>query len=169
MTGSLWNYYRDQPSDPLSTNSESFKYKTSITGNIYNVNLTIIGDGGNPIPNPNYDENKVDKNETEVVIPLKHLSNFWRTLVTLLINCEVELILTWSKNCALADMTVRAAENNKDCSTNWIRVSNNRCKIICTSCYFIKGKSYKASRAIRDRIKKSYKMEQIQITNVYSE
>ena len=169
MTGSLWNYYRDQPSDPLSTNSESFKYKTSITGNIYNVNLTIIGDGGNPIPNPNYDENKVDKNETEVVIPLKHLSNFWRSLVTLLINCEVELILTWSKNCALADITVRAAENNKDCSTNWIRVSNNRCKIICTSCYFIKGKSYKASRAIRDRIKKSYKMEQIQITNVYSE
>ena len=31
-TGSLWNYYRDQPSDPLSTNSESFKYKTSIVG-----------------------------------------------------------------------------------------------------------------------------------------
>ena len=66
-------------------------------------------------------------------------------------------------------MTVRAAENKKDCSTNWIRVSNNRCKIICTSCYFIKEKSYKASRTIRDRIKKNYKMEQIQITNVYSE
>ena len=32
-TGSLWNYYRDQPSDLLSTNFESFKYKTSITGN----------------------------------------------------------------------------------------------------------------------------------------
>ena len=31
-TGSLWNYYRDQPSDPLSTNSESFNYKTSIVG-----------------------------------------------------------------------------------------------------------------------------------------
>ena len=29
-TGSLWNYYRDRPSDPLSSNSESFKYKTSI-------------------------------------------------------------------------------------------------------------------------------------------
>ena len=49
-TGSLWNYYRDQPSDPLSTNSESFKYKTSITGSTYNVDLTIIGDGGNPVP-----------------------------------------------------------------------------------------------------------------------
>ena len=30
-TGSLWNYYSDQPSNPLSTNSESFKYKTSTT------------------------------------------------------------------------------------------------------------------------------------------
>ena len=36
-TGSLWNYYIDEPSDPLSSNFESFKYKTSITGNAYNV------------------------------------------------------------------------------------------------------------------------------------
>ena len=36
-TGSLLNYYRDEPSDPLSCNSESFKYKTRITGNTYNV------------------------------------------------------------------------------------------------------------------------------------
>ena len=33
-TGSLWNYYRDEPSNPLSSNSESFKYKTSIVGKI---------------------------------------------------------------------------------------------------------------------------------------
>ena len=95
-TGSLWNYYRDEPSNPLSPNSESFKYKTSIRGNTYNV-----GDG-----EEGYDANKVGKNETEVVIPLKHLSNFWRSLNIPLINCEVELILTWSKNCVLADMTV---------------------------------------------------------------
>ena len=31
-----------------------------------------------------------------------------------MINCEIELVLTWSKNCALADMTVRAAGNNND-------------------------------------------------------
>ena len=31
-TGSLWNYYRDEPSNPLSSNSESFKYKASIVG-----------------------------------------------------------------------------------------------------------------------------------------
>ena len=47
-------------------------------------------------------ETKIDKNETEVVIPLipvilKHLSNFWKTLNISLINCEIELILTWSK------------------------------------------------------------------------
>ena len=85
-TGSLWNYYRDEPSNPLSSNSESFKYKTSITGNTYNVDAAIVGDGGNPVSNPDYDENKVDKNRTEVVILLKNLSNFWKTLNILLIN-----------------------------------------------------------------------------------
>ena len=103
-TGSLWNYYRDEPSNPLSSNSESFKYKTSITGNTYNIGA---GEEG-------YDANKVGKNETEVVIPLKHLSNFWRTLNIPLINCEIELILTWSKNCALADMTLGSGGNNND-------------------------------------------------------
>ena len=37
---------------------------------------------------------KIGKNKTEVVVPLKHLSNFWRTLNTPLTNCEIELILT---------------------------------------------------------------------------
>ena len=60
-TGSLWNYYRDEPSNPLSSNSESFKYKTSITGNTYNVGA---GEAG-------YDANKVGKDENEVVTPLK--------------------------------------------------------------------------------------------------
>ena len=79
-TGSLWNYYRDERSNLLSSNSESFKYKTSITGNTYNVDEKITDDGGNEVDNPKYDANKVGKNETEVVIPLKHLSNFWRSL-----------------------------------------------------------------------------------------
>ena len=42
-TGSLWNYYRDEPSNPLSSNSESFKYKTSITGNNYNLGVGEFG------------------------------------------------------------------------------------------------------------------------------
>ena len=73
-------------SNPFSSNSESFKYKTVITWNTYNV-----GDG-----EARYDANKVGKNETEVLIPLKHLSHFWRALNIPLIDCEIELILTWS-------------------------------------------------------------------------
>ena len=98
----MWNYYRDKPSNPLSSNSKSFRYKTTITGNTYNL---VAADDG-------YDVNKVGKNEIETVVPLKHLSNFWRTLIIPLINCEIELGLTCSKNCALADMTARAAGNN---------------------------------------------------------
>ena len=73
-TGSLWNYYRDEPSNPLSSNSESFKYKASITGNTYNVDEKITDDDGNEIDNREYDANKVAKNEAEIVIPLKYLS-----------------------------------------------------------------------------------------------
>ena len=35
------------------------------------------------------------------MVPLKYLSNFWRTLEMPLINCEVNLILTWSSTCVL--------------------------------------------------------------------
>ena len=116
-TGSLWNYYRDELSDPLYSNSESSKYKTGITGNTYNVGA---GESG-------YDENNVGQNETviplkkvviEVVmeneadIPLKYLSNFWRSSNIPLINCELELILTWSKKCVLADITEEDAEGD---------------------------------------------------------
>ena len=59
-TGTLWNYYRDEPSNPLSFNSESFKYKTSIIGNTYNVG---VGKDG-------YNANNVGKNKSEIVIPL---------------------------------------------------------------------------------------------------
>ena len=82
-TGSFWNYYEDKRSNPLSSNSESFKYKKNITGNTY--------DGDD-------DVNKVGNNETETAVPLKQLNKFWRTLNKPLINYAIELILTWSKN-----------------------------------------------------------------------
>ena len=56
-TGSLWNYYRDEPTNLLSSDSKSFKYKTSITGNTYNVDEKITDDDGNEVDNPNYDAN----------------------------------------------------------------------------------------------------------------
>ena len=40
------------------------------------------------------------------MIPLKYLTNFWRTHEMSLINCEVELILTWSENCVIISTNV---------------------------------------------------------------
>ena len=39
------------------------------------------------------------------MVSLKYLSNFWRTLGMPLINCEINLILTWSKKCVIASNT----------------------------------------------------------------
>ena len=53
--------------------------------------------------------NNLTKNDVKIVVPLKYLSNFWRNLNIPLINCEVELILTWFKNCVLIDKSTREA------------------------------------------------------------
>ena len=68
--------------------SKSFDYKTSITGKL--------------------EGNNTEK-EVEIVVPLKYLSNFWRTLNMPLINCEINLILTWSENCVLTCKATRDA------------------------------------------------------------
>ena len=44
------------------------------------------------------------------MVPLKYLSNFWRTLEKPLINCEINLILAWSKNCIIASNTAANQE-----------------------------------------------------------
>ena len=66
-TRSLWNYYRDEPNSGgegninyIIKNSNYFHYKTSITGKLEGNNL--------------------EKENAETIVPLKHLSNFWRTL-----------------------------------------------------------------------------------------
>ena len=64
-TGSLLNYYRDESSDPLSFDSESFKYKTSITGSSYN-----IGDGEKLVMM------QMNMVKMKLKLLLKHLSNF---------------------------------------------------------------------------------------------
>ena len=59
-------------------------------------------------------QNNLIKNNVKIVIPLKHLSNFWRSLNIPLINCEVELILTWFKNCVLRNKSTKDAHYNDD-------------------------------------------------------
>ena len=112
VSGSLWNYYRDETRDDTNDNnspnkniidSKSFKYKTSITGSTYNINERNA-DGS---ANPDYDVKKFGTKEVEITVPLKHLSNFWRALSTPLIFCEVNLVSIWFGNCVITTMTKR--------------------------------------------------------------
>ena len=133
-TGRLWDYYRDEPNSSTDNNnithsilnSESFDYKVDFMENgVTHKNLT--------------------KNDVKVVVPLKHLSIFWRSLNIPLINCEVELILTWFKNCVLIDKSAREADYDADPNVYEIDNPENaifeiRHKNVCTSCYFVKRK-----------------------------
>ena len=95
-TKSLWNCYRDEPNNGLDgadnnvncsiTGSKSFDYKASITGGL--------------------EGNKTEQ-EVEIAVPLKYLSNFWRTVDIPLISCEINLILTWSENCVITSKATR--------------------------------------------------------------
>ena len=80
-TGSLWQYFRDEPNDDIE-DSESFTSKIKITEKTAD------------------DDNEKD---VEIMVPLKYLSNFWITLEMPLIICEVNLILTWSSTCVIID------------------------------------------------------------------
>ena len=57
----MWNYHRDEPSNPLSSNSKSFKYKASVSENTYNVDEKITEDDSNEVDNLKYDAKKVGK------------------------------------------------------------------------------------------------------------
>ena len=54
------------------------------------------------------------KNDVKIVAPLKYLSNFWRIFNIPLINCEVELILTWFKDCVLIRKATKKADHDAD-------------------------------------------------------
>ena len=73
------------------------------------------------------------KKEVKIAVPLKYLSNFWRTLNMPLINCEVSLILTWSENCVIISLEKRIITNaQRDTSP-----TNATFKTVRSSCYFV--------------------------------
>ena len=77
-SGSLWDFKRYEIINNADVtnddNASLFKYKASIIGNT---------------------ENNGRKNGVKIAVPLKYLSNFWRSLEMPLINCKVELSLKW--------------------------------------------------------------------------
>ena len=85
-SGSLWQFKRDEiegdvdltvDAQHIPNNSSSFKYKSSFITN---------------------------RNGVKIAVPLKYLSNFWRSLEMPLINCKVELTLSWNPNCVLSNL-----------------------------------------------------------------
>ena len=57
----------------------------------------------------NKTENNGGGENVDVMVSLKYLSNFWRTFKIRLINCETNLILTWSESCVLSDTNANQA------------------------------------------------------------
>ena len=87
-SATLYQYKRDEPPDDIDNNltvnnSSSFKYKVKLLGN------------------PVVDNNVATLN-VKVVVPLKYLSNLFRSLEMPLINCKIKLDLTWKKECVLS-------------------------------------------------------------------
>ena len=98
-SGGLWNYYSDEVNEDVNKNNannnrinnnktvtrKSFEYKTKIIGRTPNSNNIL---------------------DAKDVAPLKYLSNFWRSLDLTLINCEIELDLSWSKECIISEILI---------------------------------------------------------------
>ena len=89
-SGSLWQLKRDEiggdddltaDAQHIPNNSSSFKYKSSFI---------------------------TDRNGVKIAIPLKYLSNFWRSFEIPLNNCKVELPLEWYENCILSSARTAA-------------------------------------------------------------
>ena len=87
-TESLWQYCKDIPA--LNANDDIIIFAEGNLTDSFNFKLKITGRTGNN-----------GTKDVEIMVPRKYLSNFWRTLEMPLINCEVNLILTWSSTCVL--------------------------------------------------------------------
>ena len=87
-SGSLWQFKRDEitnNADVSNDNAPSFKYKANLIGNT---------------------ETDGTKKGVKIAVPLKYLSNFWRSIEMPLINCKVELSWGWIENCVLTTAAV---------------------------------------------------------------
>ena len=92
FSGSLWQFKRDEQImtdvgnlDNVATDdSSSFKYKSS-----------LLGESTADTANRKF-------KDVKVVVPLKYLTNFFRSLKIPLINCKIHLELSWNKDCVMS-------------------------------------------------------------------
>ena len=88
-SGSLWQYCKDITAVNNNGNIADFNGADATESYIFKTYITGQTDNNGRIDN------------VEIIVPLKYLSNFWRTLEMPWINCEVNLILTWSADCVI--------------------------------------------------------------------
>ena len=92
-SATLYKYKRHEPpeddavADLTADNSDSFKYKIKLLGNVTEVAGNAAG---------------VRRLNVKIVVPLKYLSTFFRSLETPLINCKTKLNLTWKRERVLS-------------------------------------------------------------------
>ena len=82
-SGSLWQFKRDE--QPIDNNGAFINITADFIGD-------TVADGANR-----------KKEGAKIVVPLKYLSNFWRSLEMPLINCKVEISLKLIEKCILSN------------------------------------------------------------------
>ena len=90
-TGSLYQFNRDEPPNDnanVANDTTSLVYKSKL----------ISGTDDNNI------------NNVKLVIPLKYVSNFFRSLEMPLVNCKIDLELTWHKDCMISSANAAAGQ-----------------------------------------------------------
>ena len=90
-TGGLYQFKRDEPPDDnadVAYNTSSFVYKSKLIGGT--------------------DDNNV--NNVKLVVPLKYVSSFSRSLEMPLVNCKIDLELTWHKDCVISSVNAAAGQ-----------------------------------------------------------
>ena len=151
-SGSLWQFKRDEiegdvnltvDDNHIPNNSLSFKYKSSIT----------------------------NRNGIEIAVPLKCLSNFWRSLEIPLINCKVELSLTWNPNCVLSNLVgdstftrthakryvpIVALSAQENAKSSKLLSEGFKRSVYWNKCNIIPNKTYDENDHIREMLDSSY-------------
>ena len=94
ICASLWQYCKDIPA--LNDNGNIVDFNGANATDLFSFKAKIKGQTD--------DNGRI--NNVEIMVPLNYLSNFWRNFEMRLINCEINLILTWSTNYVIIDANV---------------------------------------------------------------
>ena len=98
--GTLWQYYRDEPF--INNNGDIIDIPDDPDTTSFNYQQKITDQAGNN-----------SRKDVQIMVPLKYLSNFWRTLEMPLINCEINIFLTWSEKYIIVTGDYGDNVNNK--------------------------------------------------------